>query len=49
MYCDFIPAVGALGLFKWEPAGPEIVPKPAKWMIQRDEPAQAPEAAGLFQ
>lgn len=30
--CDFIPAVGALGLFKWTPAGVEIVPKPARWM-----------------
>ncbi|MCW2315275.1 hypothetical protein M2322_000809 [Rhodoblastus acidophilus] len=41
--CDFIPAVGALGLFKWKPAGPEIVPKPAKWMLPDDTPSAAPE------
>ncbi len=42
----FIPAVGALGLFKWKPAEAEIVPKPAKWMVAPVE--QSPEAPGLF-
>jgi hypothetical protein len=31
--CDFIPAVGALGLFKWRPADASIVPPPARWML----------------
>jgi len=47
--CDFIPVVGALGLFKWEPAGEEIVPKPAKWMLPPKAPAKALEAGDLFE
>ena len=31
--CDFIPAVGALGYFKWQRAAPSIVPPPARWML----------------
>jgi hypothetical protein len=31
--CEFIPAVGALGLFEWEPAPPSILPAPARWML----------------
>jgi hypothetical protein len=31
--CEFIPAVGALGFFKWKRAGAEIVPAPAKWAL----------------
>jgi hypothetical protein len=38
--CDFIPSVGALGYFKWEPADASIVPPPARWMI--GAPAQRP-------
>lgn len=30
--CEFVPAVGALGLFMWKPADASIVPPPAKWM-----------------
>ncbi|GGE79250.1 hypothetical protein H1W37_19375 [Stappia taiwanensis] len=29
----FIPAVGALGYFRWSPADTSIVPAPAKWML----------------
>lgn len=38
--CPFIPAVGALGLFKWKPADASIVPQPARWMLP-----QAPKLA----
>lgn len=31
--CDFIPAVGALGYFRWQPADSAIVPKAARWMM----------------
>lgn len=31
--CDFIPAVGALGYFKWTEADASVVPPPAKWML----------------
>jgi len=31
--CDFIPAVGQLGYFKWKRADDSIVPEPAKWML----------------
>lgn len=31
--CDFIPSVGALGYFAWEPADASSVPPPAKWML----------------
>lgn len=31
--CEFIPAVGALGYFKWQRAWSSIVPAPAKWML----------------
>lgn len=31
--CDFVPAVGALGYFKWQPADASIVPPPARWML----------------
>jgi hypothetical protein len=30
--CKFIPAIGKLGYFEWEPADRSIVPPPAKWM-----------------
>ena len=32
---EFVPAVGALGYFSWEPADPSIVPKPAAWMLPK--------------
>lgn len=32
--CDFIPAIGELGLFRWRQADPSIVPSPARWMLQ---------------
>lgn len=31
--CEFIPAHGALGYFKWFRATPDIVPPPARWML----------------
>lgn len=32
--CRFIPAVGALGYFRWQPGDyATIVPKPAAWMV----------------
>jgi hypothetical protein len=31
--CDFIPATGQLGFFKWTPADPSVVPAPARWML----------------
>lgn len=55
--CEFVPSVGALGLFKWAPAAPSIVPAPARWMLEpRLEPAPtcsgavsaAPAALPLF-
>lgn len=33
--CRFIPAVGALGYFKWQPADYGIVPQPAAWMLPK--------------
>lgn len=38
--CDFVPSVGALGYFRWEPAGPEIVPPPARWMLPAADPIE---------
>lgn len=31
--CEFVPAVGQLGYFKWTPADSSIVPPPARWML----------------
>lgn len=31
--CEFIPAIGALGYFPWAPTSPEVVPRPARWML----------------
>lgn len=45
--CDFIPSVGALGLFRWKPADPSIVPPPARWMLPKAEPV-ADRTADLF-
>lgn len=36
--CDFIPSIGALGYFEWQPADRSIVPPPARWMLQKDTP-----------
>lgn len=33
--CAFIPAIGALGYFKWRPADMSIVPPPARWMLPK--------------
>lgn len=33
--CRFIPAIGALGYFRWTPADGSIVPKPAAWMLPK--------------
>lgn len=30
--CEFIPAVGERGYFRWQPSDPCIVPPPARWM-----------------
>jgi hypothetical protein len=38
--CAFVPAVGALGYFRWQAAAPSIVPAPARWMLA-DRPAAA--------
>lgn len=31
--CAFVPAVGALGYFKWQAADASTIPQPAKWML----------------
>lgn len=31
--CPFVPALGALGYFRWEPADRSTVPAPARWML----------------
>jgi len=31
--CAFVPSVGALGYFKWQPADRSTVPAPARWML----------------
>lgn len=46
--CEFIPAVGALGYFRWQPADPSIAPAPAKWMLP-DAPRQAPARKSFAQ
>lgn len=33
--CFRIPCVGALGYFRWQPAGEEIMPQPAAWMLPK--------------
>ncbi len=40
--CDFIPAVGRLGLFEWTPADASIVTAPARWMRPTNEPMDLP-------
>jgi hypothetical protein len=35
--CVFIPALGALGYFKWMLADVSVVPPPARWMLPRLE------------
>lgn len=47
--CDFIPSVGALGYFAWEPADAAILPEPAKWMLPSTtiEPASRPRRTGI--
>jgi hypothetical protein len=38
--CDFVPAVGQLGYFKWETADLSICPEPARWMLPREPGAK---------
>lgn len=52
--CEFVPAVGQLGYFKWTPADPSIVPAPARWMLPPGESrgrsvAQDPVTKDLFE
>lgn len=52
--CEFIPSIGALGLFLWKPADASIVPAPAKWMLPQSDGDQPPPVerkatADLFQ
>ena len=41
--CEFIPAKGELGYFKWRRGKPEDIPPPARWMLPRP-PAVSKEA-----
>lgn len=43
--CAFIPSVGALGYFSWQPADQSVVPSPARWML----PSNAPDAIQPFE
>jgi hypothetical protein len=38
--CELIPAVGALGYFRWYRAGADILPAPNKWMLLASANAQ---------
>lgn len=40
--CEFVPAVGALGYFRWQAADKSIVLPPAKWM--QPQPVKGQEA-----
>lgn len=33
--CQFVPALGMLGYFKWTKGDPAAVPQPAKWMLPK--------------
>jgi hypothetical protein len=44
--CEFIPAIGELGFFRWKPADASIVPPAARWMVA--QPAEDSPAADLF-
>lgn len=39
--CDFIPAIGALGFFKWTEAHYSVAAEPARWMLPKGTPAAA--------
>lgn len=39
--CEFVPAVGALGLFPWIAAATAGPAPPARWMLPREDLAQA--------
>lgn len=42
--CEFIPAKGELGYFKWSRGNPADIPVPARWMLPKATPAiKAPE------
>lgn len=40
---EVIPAIGALGYFKWQPASTDIRPEPARWMLPEHERPERPE------
>lgn len=48
--CEFTPAVGELGYFRWLPSSPAIVPAPARWMLPKLETEKIPDFTeiGLF-
>jgi hypothetical protein len=51
--CEFVPSVGSLGYFEWQPADASVVPPPAKWMLPQPPKPQIElpkpvEAGGLF-
>lgn len=47
--CVPIPAVGQLGYFRWKPASPDILARPARWMLPAEPPPpKAPPPPGLF-
>lgn len=42
--CEFIPAAGALGYFRWERMWPPVLVEPARWMLpQGPKPAKVPD------
>lgn len=41
--CAFIPAVGALGYFKWQPGDASILPEPAAWMLPKPPKPKPPK------
>jgi hypothetical protein len=47
--CTFIPAVGALGYFRWLPADESVVPTPARWMLPTKTKEPATPAPDLFE
>lgn len=50
--CEFVPSVGALGLFLWKRADASIVPAPAKWMLPKSNdphPAEVKATGDMFE
>lgn len=46
--CDFVPAVGQLGYFRWKEADASIVPEPARWMLPDVSPPERNDVNDLF-